>query len=343
MSAAVSVRELICDPAAPMPFASCHASTVLPLAGAGVLAAWFAGPYEGHPDVGIWLARRTAGLWSAPLRVAAAPGLPHWNPVLALSPAGRLHLFYKVGPDVPHWRTRVMTSDDGGRAWSAPRDLRSIGGFPAGPVKDKPIRLADGTWLAPTSRETASEWDAAVTLSDDDGASWRLGGPVPLDHARFTGKGVIQPALWESEPGAVHMLLRSTCGRVCRSDSRDGGRTWSPALPTGLPNNNSGIDVERLPDGALALCCNPVGADWGKRTPLVLAFSRDNGATWGDPMVLEDEDPPFDEAAVKLDRAFRPNEFSYPAVVWGGRGAEAALHVTYTWKRRSIAYRRVRL
>ncbi len=43
------------------------------------------------------------------------------------------------------------------------------------------------------------------------------------------------------------------------------------------------------------------------------------------------------EARVKLDRASRPNEFSYPAVVSGG----GALHVTYTWKRRSIAYRRI--
>ncbi len=341
MPGAVPVRELICDPAGPMPFRSCHASTVLPLADGDVLAAWFAGPYESHPDVGIWLARRSASGWSAPERVAAAEGLPHWNPVLATSPGGRLHLFYKVGIDVPRWRTRVMTSVDAGRTWSAPRELASIGGFPPGPVKDKPIVLADGTWLAPTSRETAGEWDAAVTLSGDDGTSWRLGGPVPLDHASFAGKGIIQPTLWESRPGAVHMLLRSTCGRICRSDSRDGGRTWSPARPTDLPNNNSGIDVERLPDGTLALCCNPVGADWGKRTPLVLMFSNDNGASWGERLVLEDEDPPFDEAAVRLDRAFRPNEFSYPAVVWGGRGGEAALHVTYTWKRRSIAYRRV--
>ena len=84
-------------------------------------------------------------------------------------------------------------------------------------------------------------------------------------------------------------------------------------------------------------------ADWGKRTPLVLIFSRDNGATWGGTVILEDEDPPVDEAKVKLDRAHRPNEFSYPAVVWGGAGTVGgpALHVAYTWKRRSIAYRRM--
>ncbi len=338
----VSRRDFLFDPAAPHPFVSCHASTVLPLAGGDVLAAWFAGPYESHPDVAIWMARRGTSGWSTPTRVAGEAGLPHWNPVLALSPRGRLHLFYKVGPNVPAWRSRVMTSDDAGRTWSAPRELDAVGGFPPGPVKDKPIALSDGTWIAPTSRETASEWNAAVTLSSDDGASWSLGGPVPIDRGRVAGKGVIQPTLWESARGSVHMLLRSTCGRICRSDSADGGRTWSPVEPTDLPNNNSGIDVERLPDGTLALCCNPVGADWGKRTPLVLVFSRDNGRTWGGRIVLEDEDPPLDEAKVKLDKAYRPNEFSYPAVVYGGPGGDRALHVTYTWKRSSIAYRRVR-
>ena len=320
------------------PFASCHASTLVPLADGRVLASWFGGSHEKHPDVAIWLSAREApGRWSPPRKVADEQGVPHWNPVLAVAPNGVLHLFYKVGPDCKEWRTRVMTSPDGGNTWSAPAEPPPAGGFPVGPVKDKPIVLADRTWVAPTSLETETTWDAAVTISRDNGASWELGGPVPLDHATFRGKGVIQPTLWESAPGRVHMLLRSTAGRIYRSDSTDGGRSWCGAYATDLPNNNSGIDLALLDSGALALCYNPVPADWGKRTPLVVAFSRDNGRTWGGEVVLEDEDPPIDEARVKLDRAHRPNEFSYPAIVAHGR----QLLVTYTWKRERICSREI--
>ena len=322
------------------PFASCHASTVLKLDDGIILSAWFAGSYESHGDVAIWLSRRERpGVWSLPTKVADQAGSPHWNPVLALSPAGTLHLFYKVGPNCRDWWSRMITSPDAGLSWSEPRDLPSINGFPCGPVKDKPIVLADGSWVAPTSRETETEWDAAVTISHDRGGSWELGGPVALDHGTFGGKGIIQPTLWDSSPGRVHMLLRSTAGRIYRSDSTDGGRSWSAAYATPLENNNSGIDLARLGDGRLALAHNPVPISWGKRTPLVISVSEDNGTTWSQAAVLEDEDPVFDEEKVRLDRAHRPNEFSYPAVV----ADRDHVLTTYTWKRERIRFRRVEI
>ena len=322
------------------PFASCHASTVFKLDDGVVLCAWFGGSYEGHDDVAIWLSRRKAeGKWSPPEKIADENGTPHWNPVLTLSPEHRLHLFYKVGPNCRDWSTRVMTSSNGGVNWRRPRNLDSIDGFPVGPVRNKPIVLSDGSWLAPTSRESETEWDAAVTISSNDGASWELGGPVPLDHSDFQGKGIIQPTLWESSPGQTHMLLRSTAGRIYRSDSPDWGKSWSAAYPTELDNNNSGIDLVQMPDGRLVLVHNPVPISWGKRTPLVISVSDDNGSTWRKELVLEDEDPDLDESRVTLDRAHRANEFSYPAVVMDG----TTVLVTYTWKRERIRFRRVEL
>ena len=322
------------------PFVSCHASTVLRLDSGVILCAWFGGSYETHNDVAIWLSRRkTEGRWSPPEKVADEDGNSHFNPVLAQSPAGRLHLFYKVGPNARDWWSRVMTSVDAGVSWSEAREPGFIDGFPVGPVKDKPIVLVDGSWLAPTSRETQTQWDAAVTISRDDGDSWELGGPVPLDHRDFHGEGIIQPTLWESSPGRVHMLLRSTAGRIYRADSANGGRSWCEAYATELDNNNSGIDLVQLADRRLALAHNPVPISWGKRTPLVVSVSSDNGATWRQEIVLEDEDPDFDEREVKLDRVRRPNEFSYPAVVADG----TAVLVTYTWKRERIRFRRLEL
>jgi predicted neuraminidase len=140
---------------------------------------------------------------------------------------------------------------------------------------------------------------------------------VPIDHEAFVGHGIIQPALWESTPGSVHMLLRSTAGAVYRSDSSDFGRTWSPAYRTALPNNNSGLDIARQADGALVLALNPVNVR--VRTPLSLLVSRDNGQSWTDRLDIE-ADP--------------DGRFAYPAIIPSGRGVAVA----YSWNRTRIAF-----
>src|SRR5690606_35066739 len=151
------------------------------------------------------------------------------NPALFAAPDGRVHLYFKVGRRIPGWSTWTLTSGDQGATWSEPRALvpDDLGG--RGPVKNKPILLSDGTWLAGASLETEEgRWDVFVDRSEDGGQTWQASDLIPLDRNRCAGKGVIQPTLWESTPGHVHMLMRSTCGVICRSDSGDGGRTWSP-------------------------------------------------------------------------------------------------------------------
>ncbi len=298
------------------PFASCHAATVAALPDGRLVAAWFGGTQEGHPDTAIWGATRTAAGWSPPRRLAKVADVAHWNPVLLQAPDGALHLWWKVGDSPRTWATWTMVSADGGERWSAPRELvpGDVGG--RGPVKNRPLVLGDGTWLAPASRETSERWEVFVDRSEDGGRTWAAGAPLPVDQA-VTGLGVIQPALWESRPGHVHMLTRSTCGRVCRSDSTDGGRSWSPLAPTELPNNNSGLDLARLPDGRLVLACNPVAGNWAARTPLSLLLSEDNGATWRRWRDLEDG----------------PGEYSYPSVI----PVPGGVAVVYTWRRERIA------
>ncbi|NDL61070.1 sialidase family protein [Phytoactinopolyspora mesophila] len=310
----------------------CHAPTVAD-AGGHLVVAWFAGEREGAPDSSIWLARGHGSAWSAPQRVAAHPGEPCWNPVL-FTAAGQLLLFYKVGSPIPAWRTMVMTSGDGGRTWSAAREL--VGGDRGGrgPVKNKPIVLSNGDWLAPGSTE-GEWWDAFVDRSNDDGRTWQRTF-LPLDHEAHAGQGVIQPTLWESAPGHVHALLRSTNGWVCRSDSVDGGRSWSPVLPTGLPSNNSGLDAVRLADGRVVVVHNPVGQAWGARTPLVVSISADDGHTWRRVRTLEDAPAPTHQIVGEPTGVVTDGvaEFSYPAVIPYGGGVA----VVYTWQRRGIAF-----
>src|SRR6187549_3689611 len=80
---------------------------------------------------------------------------PCWNPVLFKPSKGPLMLFYKVGPNPNEWWGMLMTSDDEGKSWSEPRRLgkNSAIGDLLGPVKNKPIELADGTIICPSSSE----------------------------------------------------------------------------------------------------------------------------------------------------------------------------------------------
>ncbi len=295
------------------PFTECHASTLLALNHNGFLAVWFGGSKEGNDDVAIWGAIRYRQ-WGAPFLIAKLGDEPHWNPVLFRTAAGRIQLFFKVGKTIADWRTWVLASDDEGQSWSSPAELvpgDQSGG--RGPVKNKPILLADNALLAPASVER-EEWRAFTDRSTDGGATWQRSAPVEM-----TG-GAIQPTLWESAPGQVHMLLRTTIGEIYRSDSADGGRSWSKGYPAGLPNNNSGIDLAQLTDGTLALCCNPAGTNWGPRNQLALLFSQDNGESWSEPFYLENE---------------KDGEYSYPAVI---PLPDNRFAVTYTHRRRGITF-----
>ncbi|WP_020580243.1 sialidase family protein [Actinopolymorpha alba] len=318
-------------------FAQCHASTVLPLPDGDVLAAWFGGSREGAGDVGVWLGRRTRDGWQRPVPLAAEENLPHWNPVLLAAPDGQIWLFYKVGTHIPRWHTRVMRSGDGGASWSPPEPLEpgDVGG--RGPVKNKPILAHDGRWLAPASLE-GDRWDAFVDISADGGRSWTASELVPLDlpESRDRGRGLIQPTLWEPEPGTVRMLARSSEGWVYTSTSYDGGRSWEPARPTSLPNNNSGLDATRLADGRIVCAHNPVGTNWGIRTPLVLSISEDEGASWV-PSVVVVEHLTVDGGSVPDETGIQSSvltELSYPAIVPYADGVA----LTYTWRRRGIAF-----
>lgn len=326
----------------------CHASTVLAV-GDRLLAAWFAGTEEGTADNRIWGASRdAAGIWSEPRIIAGTTPVAHWNPVLAHAPNGEVWLFHKRGRRISSWSTWVCTSTDGGLTWSEARELVPGGSGGRGPVKNPPVLAGDGTWLAPGSTEewepAGAVWESFVDRSRDGGSTWTKS-PIPLPRDGLTGAGVIQPALWV-DGGSVGALMRSTEGRAYVSFSEDGGGTFSTAEPSSLPNNNSGLTVTRLPDGALACVYNPMTANWGSRCPLAVAVSPD-GRSWRPAVVVEDGvtslqgfEPSLPvESATGLqprDEGVRTDgtgEYSYPAAVVLGD----ELIITYTWQRKAIA------
>lgn len=300
-------------------FLQCHASTLIHLKDGEFIAAWFGGTEEGADDVGIWMTTGRPGRWEKPFEVAKIKDEPHWNPVLFQAPSGKIFLFFKVGKEIAHWETWVKTSDDKGKTWSKAYELIPGDDGGRGPVRNKPILLSNGDWLAGASNEDGL-WNVFFDRSEDQGKTWQATPYLKLDRKSFKGKGIIQPTLWESAPGHIHALLRSSEGYIFRTDSKDYGNNWSAAYKTNLPNPNSAIDVFMFSKDTLALVCNVDSANWGSRGTLVLALSYDNGITWPKRVIIE--------AGKKED------EFSYPAII--GFGDTVA--VTYTWQRKKIAF-----
>ena len=298
------------------PFPSCHASTIVEPTPGKLVAAWFGGTRERAPDVGIWLSRQDGAGWSVPVEVAngvrpGAPRLPTWNPVLFQPRTGPLLLFYKMGPSPATWWGLVMSSTDGGRNWSAPRRLPD-GIF--GPIKNKPVQLADGTILSPTSDETpdkANLWRVYFERSTDNGQTWART-PFANDGAAISA---IQPSILFLGGDRLAAVGRTRQGKVFSISSPDLGRTWGPMTLTALPNPSAGTDAVTLKDGRHLIVYNhtPKG-----RTPLCVALSRD-GVAWTRLLDLETE----------------PGEYSYPAVI---QTADGLVHITYTWKRERIKH-----
>ena len=232
---------------------------------------------------------------------------PCWNPVLFQPTGGPLMLFYKVGARPKRWWGMRMISRDGGRCWDPAEPLpKGV----QGPVKNKPVQLATGDVLCPSSTEDRG-WRVHFDRTPDLGQTWERIGPIN-DGKR---SGAIQPTLLTYPDGSLQALCRTKKRGIAGTWSRDAGRTWSELTPTALPNPNSGLDGVTLKDGRQLLVYNHVTRG---RSPLNVAVSRD-GMHWEMVLILESGS----------------GEFSYPSVI---QASDGRVHITYTYQRRSIKH-----
>jgi len=301
--------EFIFDKAA---FPQCHASTIAETK-QGMITAWFGGTREKDPDVGIWVSRQVDSKWTAPVEVVngvqnESLRYPCWNPVLFTASSGEVLLFYKVGPSPSTWWGMLTTSSDHGESWGP--GVRLPGDF-TGPIKNKPVMLADGRLLCGTSTEDRG-WRVHMEWTSDLGKTWQ--GTGPLNDG--TTMHAIQPTILLHGDNRLRILCRGRgTGKIVQASSLDAGKTWSAMTMTNLPNPNSGIDAVTLRDGRHVLIYNHTERG---RSPLNLAVSID-GQQWQAGVVLEST----------------PGEYSYPAVI---QTADGLVHVTYTWKRRRVKH-----
>ncbi len=84
---------------------------------------------------------------------------------------------------------------------------------------------------------------------------------LPIHRKETAGKAKPTTCALESSPGEVHAFLQGTAGVICRSDSKDCGKAWSPVYETSLPIPKSAVDVDELPDARLVLAYHPTTKD----------------------------------------------------------------------------------
>ena len=128
-------------------------------------------------------------------------------------------------------------------------------------------------------------------FSDDLGKTWKKS----TKPARFSGidtHGIQEPSIVECKDGSLLMLARTGRGSLHKSLSTDGGLSWSKPEPTTLISASSPSTLWKMPDGRLFVFYNhakPVGNGYFPRNPFVFSISDDDGQTWSDPWIVDDE------------------------------------------------------
>ena len=174
---------------------------------------------------------------------------------------------------------------------------------------DRIERLASGRLLMPMAFHRGgyrSESDSyffglgevCFLYSDDDGETWAESPDTICKPFNGTGTGLQEPGVIELRDGLLWASARTDKMFQSESFSFDGGLHWTVAQPSRFTSPESPMKIARNPaNGDIVAVWNPIPnyngrvrtrAGWG-RTPIVYAISKDNGATWGEQRVIEDD------------------------------------------------------
>ncbi len=300
-----------------------HPASITELANGDLYLAFYGGTGEYDLDTADYGARLPKGQtqWSRPVIIADTPFMSDGNPVIWQAPDGWVWLFYltRYGDTWSNSRIKAKISKDGALTWSDPLILSFEEGLM---VRSKPITLANGDYLLPIYHETGH--DREIVGHDSTSLFMRY---EPKTH-RWTQSNRIRSRMGNIQPSVAQLSdnhLVCYCRRggdyeprkdgfVVRSESHDGGRTWSEGKDTTFPNPNAAVDILRLRNGHLLLVYND---SMNERTPLTVALSTDNDKTY-----------PY-----RRNIATEPFDYAYPYAI---QTQDDKIHVIYTSHSRTV-------
>jgi len=231
--------------------------------------------------------------------VRHAGGLNVMSVSLLRLASGEIALFYLRKTSQEDCRPLLCLSTDEARTWSEPTVciMDEVGYYVLN--NDRVVQLHSGRLLLPVAwhRGPGRKWDSAGVimcyLSDDNGKTWRRSQDSFQGYAPGGRRITVQePGVVELKDGRLMMYLRTDAGSqyVCYSDN--GGETWSKAEPSALASPLSPATIKRIPGTGDLVCVwndhsgvHPYPA--GRRTPLCLAISKDEGKTWSRSQIIE--------------------------------------------------------
>ena len=302
-----------------------HPASFTELASGDLYLVYYGGSGEYGDDTWVRGSRLVKGAakWTTPEIVADTPFRSDGNPVIWQAPDGLVWLFYvcRYGPTWSNSRIKFKVSRDGAKTWSDSDMLTFDEGTM---VRGRPIALSNGDYLLGVYHENGEDRE----LVGPDTTSFFLRRKKGTDEWTATNKirsrlGNLQPSMVQitdeylvaySRRGGGYGPLAD--GFLVRSESRDGGLTWSAGTDSPFPNPNAAADFIKLANGHLLLVYND--NNQGHRMPLTVAISTDNDKSY--PYKRNIVNKPGDSAA-------------YPVAV---QTRDGKIHVIYTSEQRTV-------
>lgn len=195
-------------------------------------------------------------------------------------------------------RNLLITSNDDGATWSAPRDVtrQTKRGHPVTTIASGPgvgIQLRRGRHAGrlvfPMNEGPFGRWNIYAVYSDDRGATWQLGEAAPGGMTQDNSGGhvstVNEAQIVELADGTIRCNARRWAGQAVRKTcvSRDGGQSWSPVQDVpDLADPGCMASVCRLADSndGPKSCLAYSGPLGGRRQNGTVCLSHDEGQTW---------------------------------------------------------------